>query len=494
MIKTRAIIIGSGVAGLAASIRLANKNYCVLVIEANSYPGGKLTTFKQGNYRFDAGPSLFTMPHLVDELFVVSNKDPREFFNYIKKEESCRYFWDDGTRLIAWADRQKYANEVEEKLGVKASVVLKHFSKIKRMYELAGRTFMEKPLNRWSTWITKDVGRALLNLHTLSLFSTMHQANKTALKNPKLVQLFDRYATYNGSDPYRAPGMLNIIPHLEHDIGTFIPEKGIHQITESLYDLACSLGIEFHFNEQVEKILVGEGKVKGVRTALKSYGADIVVSNMDITPTYRKLLSDQKAPERILRQERSSSALIFYWGINRTFTELGLHNILFSNDYPNEFQEIFSGKGPAKDPTVYIAITSKDVPEDAPAGCENWFVMINAPQDKGQDWDSLIPGYRKAIIQKINSILKTEIGQYIENESVLSPPEIERKTSSLGGSLYGNSSNNRFAAFLRHTNESQQIGGLYFCGGSVHPGGGIPLCLLSAKILSEICPKASGNS
>jgi phytoene desaturase len=494
MTKTRAIIIGSGIAGLASSIRLASKGYRVLVIEANSYPGGKLTTFKQEGYRFDAGPSLFTMPHLVDELFELTQKDPRKFFNYIKKEESCRYFWDDGTHLIAWADQEKYAQEVKEKLGVKQSVVLKHFINSKKKYQLAGRTFMEKPLNRWSTWISRDVGRTLLHLHQLSLFSTMHQANKAALKNPKLVQLFDRYATYNGSDPYRAPGMLNMIPHLEHGIGTFIPVKGIHQITESLYDLACNLGIEFRFNEYVEKILVGEGRVKGVSTDVKSYGADVVVSNMDITPTYRKLLPDQKAPERILRQERSSSALIFYWGINRTFSELGLHNILFSNDYPNEFREIFSGIGPAKDPTVYIAITSKDVPEDAPAGCENWFVMINAPQDKGQDWDSLIPGYRKAIIHKINSILKTDIETYIENEGVLSPPEIEKKTSSFGGSLYGNSSNNRFAAFLRHANESGQIEGLYFCGGSVHPGGGIPLCLLSAKILSEICPKASRNS
>ncbi|MFU8844750.1 MAG: 1-hydroxycarotenoid 3,4-desaturase CrtD [Bacteroidales bacterium] len=491
MTKTRAIIIGSGVAGLATSIRFANKGYQVTVIEANNYPGGKLTSFKQGGYRFDAGPSLFTMPHLVDELFILSRKNPREYFNYIRKEESCRYFWDDGTTLTAWADLHKFAVEVFEKLGVPQDAVLKHFKKSRKMYELAGRTFMEKPLNRWTTWLTKDVGRSLLNLHQLSLFSTMHEANKTALQNPKLVQLFDRYATYNGSDPYRAPGMLNIIPHLEHGIGTFIPAKGIYQITQSLVQLAISVGVEFSFNERVEEILIGNEQVKGVRTSTKTSGADVVVSNMDITPTYRKLLPNLKAPERVLRQERSSSALIFYWGIKRTFSELGLHNIFFSNDYPNEFREIFSGKGPAEDPTVYIAITSKDVPEDAPPGCENWFVMINAPRDTGQDWEALIPGYRQAIIRKINGILKTDIEKYIENESILSPPDIERKTSSLGGSLYGNSSNNKFAAFLRHTNESSDISGLYFCGGSVHPGGGIPLCLLSAKILSEICQTPS---
>jgi phytoene desaturase len=491
MTKTRAIIIGSGVAGIAASVRLVNKGYHVEVFEANDYPGGKLTTFIQGGYRFDAGPSLFTMPHLVDELFELSNKNPRNYLNYIRKEESCRYFWDDGTKLTAWADLSQFAGEVKEKFGVQPDVVLKHFRKSEKMYELAGRTFMEKPLNRWSTWLTKDVGRTMLNLHKLSLFSTMHQANESALKNPKLVQIFDRYATYNGSDPYRAPGMLNIIPHLEHGIGTFIPAKGIHQITESLVQLAISVGVEFRFNERVEEILIANEQVKGVRTSKKTFGADVVVSNMDITPTYRKLLPNLKAPERVLRQERSSSALIFYWGIKRTFRELGLHNIFFSNDYPNEFRELFSGTGPAKDPTVYIAITSKDVPQDAPPGCENWFVMINAPRDTGQDWEALVPGYRQAIIRKINGILKTDIEKYIENENIQSPPDIERKTSSLGGSLYGNSSNNKFAAFLRHANESSRIRGLYFCGGSVHPGGGIPLCLLSAKIVSEICPSPS---
>lgn len=486
--KKTAVVIGAGIAGIAASIRLQHKGYEVIVFESNAYPGGKLSQFTQGNYRFDAGPSLFTMPQYVDELFTLAGKKASDYFQYRRKEESCRYFWEDGTSFIAYADQNKFAEEVEKKLEVPAATVKKKLLQSKKMYEIAGRTFLEKPLNKVSTWMSAEVLKAAIQMPMLGIFSTMHRENVRFLKHPKLIQLFDRYATYNGSDPYRAPGILNIIPHFEHGIGTFHPVKGMHQITESLFTLATELGVKFRFNEKVQKIRHSKGKAVGIETALNTYQSDIVVSNMDITPTYRRLLPDTKAPERTLQQEGSSSALIFYWGINKSFRELGLHNIFFSKDYRKEFKDIFSGKVPADDPTIYINITSKDVPSDAPEGCENWFVMVNVPADKGQDWDALIPKYKAAILQKLTKILEIDPALFIENESVLSPPLIELRTSSTGGSLYGTSSNSRYAAFLRHTNDSSSIRNLYFCGGSVHPGGGIPLCLLSAKIVSELCP------
>ncbi len=483
-----AIIIGSGVAGMATAIRLQLKGYEVTVLEANSYPGGKLTEVRQGGYRFDAGPSLFTMPHYVDELYLLAGKNPREHFNYKRQEESCRYFWDDGTELIAWDDKARFAAEAAEKFGVSAKKVIDRLRSSQMMYEAAGRIFLEKPLNRFSTWFSKDVLKAIGKLHKLRVFKSMHNDNKQMLGHPKLVQLFDRYATYNGSDPYRAPGILNIIPHLEHNIGTFLPDKGMHQITEGLTELAKTCGVSFRFNQRVEEIVVENGKASGVRTATDVFKADVVVSNMDVTPTYRKLLPRQKAPELTLRQERSSSALIFYWGMKKQFDQLGPHNIFFSRDYKKEFEELFSHKTPPTDLTVYVHITAKDIPADAPVGCENWFVMINAPAHSNQNWSELIPAYREKIINKLSPILGLDLSDYIENESTLTPEAIEIKTSSLGGSLYGTSSNSKFSAFLRHANKSSKIKDLYFCGGSVHPGGGIPLCLLSAKIVSEICP------
>jgi len=356
------------------------------------------------------------------------------------------------------------------------------------MYELAGRIFMEKPLNRFSTWLSRDVAKTLLHLPQLDLLKSMHKANATQLENPKLVQLFDRYATYNGSDPYRAPGILNMIPHLEHGVGTFLPEKGMHQITTSLVALAEELGVSFRYGNRVNKIITEGKKATGIVVGKEIFKADLVLSNMDITPTYQRLMPDVKAPAIKLKQEKSTSALIFYWGIKTQFDQLGLHNICFSSNYKQEFDELFKGIVPATDPTVYVNITSKDIPDDAPQGCENWFVMVNVPAHNGQDWEALISQYKTIIIQKLNKILQTDLANLIETEATLSPVEIERKTSSAGGSLYGTSSNSRYAAFLRHPNDHSSIEGLYFAGGSVHPGGGIPLCLLSAKIVSEIVP------
>ena len=212
---------------------------------------------------------------------------------------------------------------------------------------------------------------------------------------------------------------------------------------------------------------------------------------MDIFSTYKKLLKDQKHPEKTLRQERSSSAIIFYWGIKRKFAELDLHNILFSDNYRKEFDHIFEHKNLFEDPTVYINITSKELLSDAPSGGENWFVMINAPGDFGQNWDSLVAQARKNIIDKVNRLMGINIEPLIEAEDILTPPLIEKRTGSYRGSLYGAASNSKFAAFLRHPNFSSKIKGLYCCGGSVHPGGGIPLCLLSAKITSDLIISAS---
>ena len=209
---------------------------------------------------------------------------------------------------------------------------------------------------------------------------------------------------------------------------------------------------------------------------------------MDIFSTYKRLLPGSKHPQKILEQERSSSALIFYWGIKGKFPELDLHNIFFSEDYQKEFTMLFEDKDLYEDPTVYVNITSKEDSNDAPEGCENWFVMVNAPGNFGQDWEKLKVQAKKNILLKLNRILDRNIEELIDFETVLEPITIEEKTSSHRGSLYGTSSNSKFAAFLRHANFSSDYKGLYFCGGSVHPGGGIPLCLLSAKIMTDLIP------
>jgi phytoene dehydrogenase-like protein len=260
----------------------------------------------------------------------------------------------------------------------------------------------------------------------------------------------------------------------------------MYSITKSLVTLAEELGVKFHYNSRVQEIAVKGKKAVGVKVNGNFVSGDAVVSNMDIWFTYKKLLKDQVSPERILKQERSSSALIFYWAIKKEFRVLDLHNIFFSENYKEELDSIWKEKEIYTDPTVYLNVSSKYKKEDAPPGSENWFVMINVPSNSGQDWDKLISKARQSIQQKLSRILKEDIRSLIIGEAVLDPEGIELKTSSYAGSIYGTSSNSCFSAFLRHANYSSRIKGLYFVGGSVHPGGGIPLALQSARIVSEM--------
>lgn len=487
MSSKKSIIIGAGIAGIATAIRLAIKGYEVEVFEANSYPGGKLSSIGQDGYRFDAGPSLFTMPQHVDELFTLAGKNPRHHFNYHKLDVVCQYFYEDGTTLTAYADEQKLADEIAAQTGEPATAMQKFAAHSKRIYEITNHVFLERSLHRLKTYLRFDTLKSILRLLQIDAMRTMHKANQSFFKDSRMVQYFDRYATYNGSNPYQAPATLNVIPHLEQHYGAWFPAGGMQAITDSLVNLAESTGVKFHYNSPVQEIVIEGKNAKGIKVNDAIIQAAVVVSNMDVWFTYQKLLSKhpELKPKKILQQQRSSSALIFYWGIKKQFKQLDLHNIFFSADYEAEFKHIWQEKDISDDPTIYLNISSKYKPDDAPPGHENWFVMINVPNNTGQEWDKLIDKARENICKKLFRILGEDIKQLITYESILDPRSIESKTSSYQGSLYGNSSNTQFAAFLRHANRSAKIKNLYFCGGSVHPGGGIPLALLSAKIVGE---------
>ncbi len=479
-------IIGAGISGIAAAIRMRNKGYAVTVFEANAFPGGKLSSESNKGYRFDMGPSVFTMPEYVDELFVLSGKNPRNYFNYFALDPVYRYFFEDGTVLDAFHGKEKYAEAMSEKLIDKKEDIIRYLNKTEQMYDLTAEVFLHNSLHKFKNFITKRVVKGLLNFGKIGAFDTMNGANQKAFKDKKLVQILNRYSTYNGSSPYLAPATLNVISHVEIEKGAYYPVGGMYSITESLVKLAKEIGVTFHFSTPVREILTEEKKIKGISTDNGNLNFDVVISNMDVYNSYLKLLPNAKKPTKTLNQPKSSSGIIFYWGIKKSFSELSLHNIFFSENYEEEFDTIFSKKTIYNDPTIYVNITSKHTVADAPEGCENWFTFINVANNSGQDWDQLVSEARENMIKKLNRILKTDIRPLIECEMILDPRVVEARTSSAFGAIYGNASNNKFAAFMRHPNFSKEIKNLYFCGGSVHPGPSIPLCLLSAKITTGL--------
>lgn len=481
----KVVVIGAGIGGLAVAIRLASKGYSVKVFERNEAPGGKLSFFEQDGYAFDAGPSLFTQPQNIEELFEVAGEPIDAYFSYRRVPVSCYYFWEDGKHIKAYTDKREFAAELQDKLNEHPVTIIDYLNRAEEVYEKIGKIFIDHSLHDKDTWLNKRIIPAIKATKKEYLFRSMHEYHQKQFRSPKTVQLFDRFATYNGSNPYMAPAMLSMIPHLEQNEGTFYPEGGMVSITNALYKLALKKGVQFQFNSKVEKILQSKGSVSGVHVNGFFEGADVVVSNMDVYYVYRDLLQDEKSAANVLKSERSSSALIFYWGIQKEFPELHLHNIFFSKDYEKEFHHLFHEGTIYSDPTIYINITSKMEAIHCRPGTENWFVMVNAPAHRDQDWDHIQQEVRRNVLSKLKRMTGIDVEPFIETERILHPKGIEYSTLSHMGSLYGTSSNSKWAAFLRHRNDSTSLNGLYFTGGSVHPGGGIPLCLKSAKIVSE---------
>lgn len=483
---SKALVVGSGIAGIASAIRLAARGMSVEVFEKNAWAGGKLREFSIDGYRFDAGPSLFTLPQLVDELFSLCGKEPKDYFKYVKSDIACRYFWDDKTVITAYAGVDRFAREVEEVLGVEGKEIVEYLNSAALMYNTTHRIFLERSLHQWRNYFSAEVLQGLARMHKLHLFESLHQLNEKRLSHPKLIQIFDRFATYNGSSPFLSPGIMSMIPHLEHNLGTYHPLGGMRAIIESLLRLAREQGVVFHYGAAVQEIAREGKRVKGLRVNDRMIEGEVVVCNSDVNPAYRNLLKGVNPPGQSLKQPPSSSAVIFYWGLNRQFPQLDLHNIFFSKDYRDEFAHIFQEENVAEDFTVYVHISSKIEAADAPPDGENWFVMVNTPANFGQDWPAIKKRLRPAIIARLSNILGVNIEDHIVAEETLDPVSIEQQSSSYRGALYGSASNSRMSAFLRHPNFSPQIKGLYFCGGSVHPGGGIPLALNSAKIVADL--------
>lgn len=482
-------VVGSGIGGISVAIRLANKGHQVVVYEKNKQAGGKMAEIHSNGYRFDTGPSLFTLPQLLEDIFEECGAKRSDYFDYALLDNNCKYFFTDGSAFNFYHDKDRLKEEVETKTSEAYQAIEKRLNESKEIYNFSSPVFIFNDFHNLKNFTTPTYKNIVFKLHKLNFLKTMHTANRQSFKDERMVQLFDRYATYNGSNPYEAPATLNMIAHLENNIGSFFPAKGMYDIVQSLYQLALKLGVQFEFESLVSEITIENTDNKKTATAVyvnqQRVDYDIIVSDADAKYAGNNLFDDP-LKKRMNKVEPSSSALIFYWGIEGTFEHLDIHNILFSGDYKNEFDGIFKHHTVTTDPTVYIFISSKVVKTDAPKGCENWFTMINVPSNSGQNWDQMIAEARKNIIEKINLHLCIDIEPYIRCEQIGSPISIERNTFSANGALYGAASNSMFSAFLRHPNSLGSIKNLYFVGGSVHPGGGIPLCLASSKIVSDM--------
>lgn len=466
-------VVGSGVAGLSVAARLAHKGYDVKVYEKNSFVGGKCSTVQLGDFRFDRGPSLFTMPHYLEEVFSACGEKMSDFFEYHECDTHCQYFWEDGTVLKG--KNKDFNNNVKSVFGVDIS---KFRSDNLKKFERTEEIFLNRSLHKASSYLFGGIFKSIAYLPKLGVFEKLDKHHQAKLKNPKLVQLFDRFATYNGSNPYETNAVMSLISSLELDYGTFFPKNGMSDITNSLYQLALKNGVQFKFEESVTSVQLTKNKVTSISTSKGEYQIDELVWASDVKTCY-DLLAE---PNENLSQGLSSSGGVFYWALDKVFDNIDLHNIIFSKNYRKEFDELFSDLV-ADDLTIYIHKASHMVDNMAPQGKEGWFIMVNVPSRDITEVEYTM--IRAFVIERIKKVLGLDVESHILDETKMFPQDIESITGAFSGALYGKSSNEWHSSISRHPNFHKKIKNLKFCGGTVHPGGGIPLSLKSAKIVSE---------
>ena len=490
----RAAVVGAGLGGLSAAIHLALAGFGVDVFEQGTDPGGKAGQRRLGPFRFDTGPSLVTLAPVWDELFAAAGRRREDYLKLTRLDPVAEYFWP-GARLTAPGTPEGLARAFAEKGWAPEAATHGWFHHAQGLWDLAGPLFLRHSLHDTRTWTRAATWSTLFRARHLDAGRTLQQAINQRFEDPHIRQFFSRYATYNGSDPHRLPATFALIPWVEFGLGAWAADDGIHSIPRAMHRLATELGVKFRFSTPVKAVVHDRGRIRGVRVQRELIPYDAVVSNADVGPTYRLLATGGELKrghrawqDRYRRGEKSTSAVVFLWGINTSFEELGLHNLFFSADPEAELRSLFSEHRLPADPTTYVNITSKATPGDAPPGQENWFVMVNAPHDPGPErivdsW--AVERVREAALRRIETNLGRVVRSHIAQEAVLTPADFEAATGSPGGSLYGLASHQALAAFDRHPNRAPGFRGLYLCGGSVHPGGGMPLAVLSGRIAAE---------
>ncbi|MBD3183001.1 phytoene desaturase [Candidatus Poribacteria bacterium] len=480
-------VIGGGLGALGGAIRLACMGFDVQLFEKNEKLGGKTNEVVSGSYRFDTGPSLLTMDFVIDELFDFAGFKRSEMLEFVPVDPICRYFFPDGSIMDASADREKMIDEISKLSPEDADSYDEFISYCKDIYDLTADVFLYTPIHEMDKVLKKGNLSTLFKLYKMDPFRSVHQGVSRYFSDPRLIQLFDRYATYSGSDPFKAPATLNIICYVEYGLGGYYVKGGIYRLVEALINMAEELGVEIYTSTKVDEIIVENDFVSGVFADGERFDVDYVLCGADAVVTYNTLIKGYPVlKDKMNSLEPSLSGIVFLWGINKQNPELKHHNIIFSKDYQEEFRQIFDKCETPDDPTIYVSITSKADPEHASSGGENWFVLLNMPYiTDDQDWSLEIDRMRKKVLTKLTKT-GIDISNNIEFEKVYTPLDFLNLYNSNKGSIYGISSNSRMMAFKRHANRSRQIKGLYFAGGSVHPGGGIPLVLLSGKMAAEL--------
>ncbi|MFL6127566.1 MAG: phytoene desaturase family protein [Mycobacteriales bacterium] len=490
---SQVVVVGAGLGGLAAAARLAAGGHAVTVCEQAPVVGGKLGVVEQsteaGVFRFDTGPSLLTMPHVFAELFAATG-DPLESSLALEPlDPLIRYRFADGTRLDTAAELDVTTARMDAAFGPGCGAAwLRLAGRSERIWQAVREPFLESAVGGVTDLARHSV--RLGDLRAIAPGRTLRSLGRRYLGDPRQRILFERYATYTGSDPRRAPAALAVVPYVEQTFGGWYLRGGLRTLADELAHRVTGLGGRIRTGTDVVRIETSAGRASGVLLAGGGrLPADIVVANADACHVYRDLLPQARLLRQLRRAIPSLSAFVLLLGVRGRTPGLAHHNVLFPGSYDDEFDAVFGDPAtPVADPTIYLSVPAD--PAARPDGHEAWFVLVNAPRHGhgpgAVDWDSPeLAGSYEGRLFGILARRGLQVTDRLLFSHVITPADLERATRAPGGAIYGSSSNRPRSAFLRPTNRSP-VPGLFLVGGSAHPGGGLPLVTLSAKIVADL--------
>lgn len=483
-----AIVIGGGLGGLSSAISLAQRGYQVALFEKNNHFGGKLNWLETGGFLFDLGPSILTMPHLFERLFEASSRSMADYIPITRLDLEWRSFFTDGNVIDLYGDLDTMLSKNPSLHNQDILEYRNFLDYAHRLYDLTEKGYFAKGL---------DDARAVYKYHGLveslmgfDYFSSMYDGIAKRITNQHLRDMLAYFIKYVGSSPYDAPSILNMMIFMQHQQGVWYVPGGMHGIADGLQKLAEEIGVELHTGQAVQTILHdGQHHITAVELADGTrLSADYYVSNREVIPTYQDLLAEEPSFIRQFdRFEPACSGLVLHIGVDRLYPQLAHHNFFFSADPRSHFDKVFHKHELPDDPTIYVVNVNKTDPGQAPAGHENIKILphipyIQDPPFTGDDYLQL----REIVLVKLERMGLTDLRQHIVVEDMWTPEDIRRMYGSDRGAIYGVVADRKKNHGFKHPKQSAKYDNLFFVGGSVNPGGGMPMVTLCGQQVGDL--------
>jgi phytoene desaturase len=496
----RVAIVGAGVGGMSAALRLAKAGCTVTVLEQGERVGGKLNVWEPdipavGRFRFDTGPHVLTMPWAIRALFDDLGERMDDYLALERVDPICRYHFADGARFDAPADPDAAVRAIEASFPGEGAGFRRFLAHARRIHDVTIDPFLRQDFAAAIRGVpTLAQGRQLVDFLRLKPWCTLEKTVATYIQNPRLRQIFDLYAFYNGSSPAQASGIFAIIAWVQWGDGTFTLRGGLRTYADALATLADQLGVTVRLQTPVASIDQDRGRVTGVTLSSgETIAADAVVCNADPITAYRRLLPPDAAPAGLRdprRLEPSTSAFLLLLGVRGIVPHLAHYNSFLPERADDEFSAIFERGVPADDPVIGVTCPGVTDRACAPDGYSNLFVMTSPPAlpIDGSGWDAAATAaYRERLLTLLvrRCGFPSDFAARIVCEQVWTPKTFAERYGAFRGSLYGLSSNGLRASFLRPPMVSKRVRGLVFVGGGTHPGGGLPLVTLGGKLAAD---------